>query len=139
MTSTRCERQGQIEIGIIEHEGREFAALGASVVGRNITGYTKQDRYGIRLQTWCGKTMLDCRCEIVERYWSRSLALMYRLPRGRFIIGYALGENGMLFRGELIDDCDDDEARRQATYLAEFFADLDAEDEEAFHAEFADE
>jgi hypothetical protein len=41
MTSTRCERQGQIEIGVIEHEGREFAALGGSVIGRRITGYTK--------------------------------------------------------------------------------------------------
>jgi hypothetical protein len=138
MTSTRCERQGQIEIGIIEHEGREFAALGSSVIGRNITSYTLQDRYGIRLQTWCGKTMLDCRCEIVERYWSGSLALMFRLPRGRFIIGYSLGEN-MLFRGELIDDCTDDDARRQATYLAAFFADLDAQDEEAFQAEHFEE
>lgn len=138
MTSTRCERQGQVEIGIIEHDGREFAALGASVVGRQITGYTKRDRYGIRLQTWCGKTMLGCRCEIVERYWSGSLALMFRLPRGRFIVGYALGENGMLFRGELIDDCTDEEARRQAAYLAEFFSDIDAADEEAFQTEVAE-
>jgi len=139
MTSTRCERRGQVEIGIIEHDGREFAALGASVVGRNITGYTKRDRFGITLRTWCGKTMLDCRCVVVERYWSGSLALMFRLPRGRFIVGYALDESGMLFRGELIDDCTDDEARRQATYLSEFFADLDAEDEEAFQAELAEE
>jgi len=137
MTSTRCERQGQIEIGVIEHEGREFAALGASVVGRNITGYTKGDRYGITLTTWCGKTMLDCRCEIVERYWTGSLALMFRLPRGRFIIGYALGD-GMLFRGELIDNCNDDDARRQTAYLAQFFGELDAEDEEAFQVALAE-
>ena len=38
---TRCVRQGQVEIGVIEHEGREFSALGASVVGRHVTGYTK--------------------------------------------------------------------------------------------------
>lgn len=139
MTSTRCERQGQIELGILCHEGREYVAIGASVAGRSVTGYTKQDRYGIRLTTWCGKTMLDCRCVVVERYWSGSLALMFRLPRGRFIVGYALGENGMLFRGELIDRCTDDEARRQAAYLAEFFADQDAEDEEAFQAKLAAE
>ncbi len=138
MTSTRYERHGQVEYGIIEHEGREFAALGASVVGRNITGYTKGDRYGITLTTWCGKTMLDCRCEIVERYWSGSMALMFRLPHGRFIIGYALGECGMLFRGELIDNCSDDDARRQAAYLAKYFGDVDAEDEEAFQAELAE-
>ncbi|MBB01210.1 MAG: hypothetical protein CMJ47_01035 [Planctomyces sp.] len=138
MTSTHCERQGQIEIGIIEHEGREYAALGSSVVGRNITGYTKEDRYGITLTTWCGKTMLDCRCEIVEQYWSGSLALMFRLPHGRFIVGYALGESGMLFRGDLIDACSDDDARRQAAYLAQYFLDLDAEDEEAFQAKLAE-
>ncbi len=126
-----------MEIGIIEHEGREFIALGSSVVGRNITGYTKEDRYGITLTTWCGKTMLDCRSEIVERYWTGSLALMFRLPRGRFIIGYALGD-GMLFRGELIDNCTDDDARRQATYLAQFFGELDAEDEEAFQVALAE-
>lgn len=138
MTGTLCERQGQIEIGIIEHEGREFAALGASVVGRNITGYTKGDRYGITLTTWCGKTMLECRCKIVERYFSGSMALMFRLPRGRFVIGYAFGESGMLFRGELIDNCTDDDARRQAAYLAKYFGDVDAEDEEAFQAELAE-
>jgi hypothetical protein len=29
--------------------------------------------------------MLDCRSEVVERYWNGSLALLFRLPRGRFI------------------------------------------------------
>jgi hypothetical protein len=137
MTTTRCERQGQIEVGIIEHEGRGFAALGASVVGRNVTGYTKSDRYGITLRTWCGKTMLDCRCEIVERYWSGSSALMFRLANGRFIVGYALDVDGMLFRGELIEHYDEDDARREARRIASYFADLDAEDEEAFQAELA--
>ena len=40
MQST-CVRQGQVEVGIVEHEGREFSALGATVVGRHVTGYTK--------------------------------------------------------------------------------------------------
>ncbi len=135
MTGTHCERQGQIEVGIIEHEGREYAALGASVVGRHITGYTRKGLFSIALTTWCGKTMLECRSETVDRYWSGSLALMFRLPHGRYIIGYALGDDEMLFRGELIDDCTEDDARRQAAYLAEFFADLDAEEEEAFQTE----
>jgi len=138
MTSTRCERQGQIEIGIIEHEGREFAALGASVMGRQLTGYTKLDRWGITLATWCGKTMLDCRCEVVERYWSGPVALMFRLTGGRFIVGYALDESGMLFRGEMIDYFDEDDARHEAKRIATYFADLDAEDEEAFQAELAE-
>lgn len=38
---TWCERQGQMEIGVIEHEGQNFAALGATINGRHLTGYTK--------------------------------------------------------------------------------------------------
>ena len=135
---TSCVRQGQIEVGIIEHQGREFSALGATVQGRSITGYTKLVDGEIQLSTWCGKTTLASRSEVVERFWSGSLALMFRLPRGRFIVGYALGENGMLFRGELLIDCDEDEAHRHALMVSECFAQLDAEDEEAFAAEQAD-
>jgi hypothetical protein len=136
---TRCERQGQVEVGIIEHEGREFSALGATVVGRHVTGYTRLVDGEIQLSTWCGQTMLACRSVVVEGYWSGSLALMFRLPRGRFIAGYALGDNGMLFRGELHSNCDEDEARARARQIADRFAELDAEDEEAFAAEQAEE
>lgn len=126
---TRCERSGQIEIGIIEHEGRKFAALGATVAGRNITAYTKQTVGNLTLSTWCGKTMLDCRSEVVERYWSGALAIMFRLTNDRFIAGYALGESGMLFRGELLINADEDDARRTSRHLANHFAEIDAEDE----------
>lgn len=126
---THCIRHGQVEVGIVEHQGREFAALGASVVGRSVTGYTRNRCGDIMLTTWCGQTMLDCRCEVVDRFWSDSLALMFRLPRGRFIVGYALADHGMLFRGELLTDCDEDEARDMARQLSDNFAELDAEDE----------
>jgi hypothetical protein len=128
---TYCVRQGQVEVGVIEHEGREFSALGASVSGRNITGYTKLDRGRISLTTWCGKTTVASRCEVVEKYWSGSLALMFRLTNSRYIVGYSLGE-GMLFRGELLTDTDDDDARRMARMISENFSDLDTEDEENF-------
>ena len=39
--------------------------------------------------------------------------------------------NGMLFRGELIDKCSEDDARRHCLMVAENWMDLDAEDEEA--------
>src|SRR5687767_10352018 len=122
-----CERQGQVEIGIIEHEEREFSALGSTVLGRHITGYTKHRSGELVLSTWCGKTMLDCRSEVVERYWSGALAIMYRLTQGRFVVGYALGEGGMLFRGELLVGCDEDEARHQARRIADAFAEIDAD------------
>ena len=85
MASTRSVRQGQIEIGIIEHNGHEFAAFGATVVRRDLTAYLKFKRGHYRLTTWAGGTMLDCRSEVVERYWNDGLALMFRLPRGRYI------------------------------------------------------
>lgn len=135
---TTCVRQGQIEVGIIEHEGHEFTAFGATVQGRSITGYTKSVGKHIHLTSWCGTTTLAARCEVVERFWSGSLALMFRLPRGRFIVGYALGETEMLFRGELLFDCDAVEARRHALMVSECFAQLDTEDEDVFAAEQAD-
>lgn len=136
---TKCLRNGQIEVGVIEHEGRQFSALGATVVRRHVTGYTKLVHGDITLQTWCGQTMLACRSEVIERYWSGSVALMFRLPRGRFIVGYALADDGMLFRGELVDDCTDNEARDTALRLADEWAERDAEDEAAFNAEAEEE
>lgn len=128
---TTCVRQGQGEVGSIEHQGREFSALGATVVGGDLTGYTRLVDGDIQLSTWCGHTMLACRSEVVQQFWSGSLALMFRLTRGRFIVGYALGESGMLFRGELLTNCYENEARRHALMVSECFADLDAEDDEA--------
>jgi hypothetical protein len=127
-----CVRQGQIEVGVIEHEGREFPAYGATVSGKQITGYTRQEGKEISLTTWCGKTTVASRCEVVERYWSGSMALMFRLTKGRYIVGYALGESGMLFRGELLTNVDDDEARQMARMISENFSEIDAEDEENF-------
>jgi len=130
--TTRCERNGQIEIGIIEHEGHEFVAFGATVVGRSVTGYTHRTPSGIELRTWCGRTMLACRNEVVERYWSDTVALVFGLTNGRFLVGYGLADHGMLFRGELITGCSPEGARCEARRIAEEFAELDAEDEAAF-------
>lgn len=125
-----CVRKGQIEVGIIEHEGREVSALGATIQGRHTTGYTKLVDGDVHLSTWCGKSMLASRSEVIQRFWSGSLALMFRLPRGRFIVGYALGEDGMLFRGELLTNCDQEDARRHALMISDCFAQLDVENEE---------
>lgn len=132
---TSCVRHGQIEAGIIEHEGHEYSALGATVVGCRVTGYTRLVNGEIHLGTWCGKSMLASRSEVIERFWSGSLALMIRLTKGRFVVGFALGDDGMLFRGELIANCNEDEARRHALMISDCFAQLDAEDEESFASE----
>ncbi len=129
---TSCIRSGQVEVGIITHKGNEFAAIGVSVVGRSLTAYTKLTRGEIHLTSWCGQTILACRSEIVERYLNDSVAIMFRLTACQFIVGYALADDGMLFRGELLRHGDEDDARYVARQLADHFAQLDADDEEAF-------
>jgi hypothetical protein len=128
MSTTRSERHGQTEVGIVSHEGREFVALGATVHGRDITAYTKLADGNIVLTTWCGKIMLGCRHEIVRRHRDGSLVLLYRLTRRRFVVGYALGDSGMLFRGELLTGSMDDEAQRAAIFIANMCASFDDED-----------
>lgn len=118
---TRCERQGQIEVGIVEYDGH---------VGHQITGYTRLHKGRISLTTWNGQIMLACRCEVVGNYWD-GLALVFSLPRGRFIAGYSLGDDGMLFRGELLDTCTLEEATTAAVAISDYFSEQDAEDEAA--------
>src|SRR5206468_12639102 len=120
---------------IVTQDGRVYAAFGASIQGHNVTGYTRIEG-GLALTRWDGGTMLACRSEIVREYHDGSLAVVFRLTNGRFIVGYALGDEGMLFRGELFLDCDDERARREAVSLAEYWAGIDAEDEaDPWHGE----
>jgi hypothetical protein len=125
---TRCERHGQTEIGVIEHQGREFSAFGATVNGRHVTAYTKMQDGHLTLVSWCGQTRLACRAAVVQNFWDGSFAVLFRLARRRYIVGYALDENGFLFRGELLTDCSQEVARERALRLADRFAELDAED-----------
>jgi hypothetical protein len=132
----RCERRGQVEVGVIDHIGRVFAAFGSSVHGPNVTGYTRLRRGSVSLTRWDGGTMLSCRSEVVREFGDGSLALMFRLTGGRFVVGYALGDDGCLFRGELLTDCDEDRARHQAVELADHWSSIDAEDEaDPWHGE----
>ena len=66
--------------------------------------------------------MLACRSRVHPSVHDGSIALMFRLTHGRFLVGYALGDDGMLFRGELLTDCDADRARTQAIELAEYWS-----------------
>jgi hypothetical protein len=119
-----------LEIGVLEHDGRVHAAFGASVIGHNITAYTTEHEGRLSLTSWCGKVMLACRSEVVREFSDGSMALMFTLAHGRYIVGYALGKDGMLFRGELLTDCDEERARCEAMVLAEYWSQIDAEDED---------
>ena len=80
--------------------------------------------------------MLACRSEVIRQFHDGSSALMFRLTDRRFVVGFALGDDGMLFRGELLTDCDDDRARREAVTLAELWSQIDADDEaDPWHGE----
>ncbi len=134
--TTRCERRGQVEIGVIDHDGHTYAAFGSSTSGRNVTGYTRLRRGQVTLARWDGSTMLGCRSEVIRQFWDGSIALVLRLTNGRFIVGYSLGDDGMLFRGELIIGCDDERARHEAVELAEYWNGIDEEDQaDTWHGE----
>jgi hypothetical protein len=134
--TTRCERRGQLEIGIVDHEGRIFAAFGSSVQGHNVTGYSRLRNGQVALTRWDGSTMLACRSQVVREHRNGSIALVFCLTHGRFIVGYALGGDGMLFRGELLTDCGEDRAHHEAVSLAEYWSQIDAEDEaDPWHGE----
>ncbi len=133
---TRCERRGQGEVGIGTHDGHTYAAFGATVNGHNVTAYTRSRHGRIALTRWDGSTMLACRCEVIRRFHDGTLALVFSLTHGRFLVGYALGDDGMLFRGELLIGCDDNRARQEALALADYWSEIDAEDEaDPWHGE----
>jgi hypothetical protein len=133
---TSVERRGQLEVGIVTHNGHVFAAFGSSVNGHNVTGYTRLRKGSISLTRWDGTTMLACRSEVVRKHHDDSVSLVFRLTHGRFIVGYALGDDGMLFRGELLTDTNGDDARKEAIRVAEYWAEIDAEDEaDPWHGE----
>jgi hypothetical protein len=134
--TTKSERRGQLEIGIVTHDGHVFAAFGSAVNGNNVTGYTRRRNGSISLSRWDGTTMLDCRSEVIRKFYDGSIALVFRLTHGRYVVGYALGDDGMLFRGELLTDSDFDRARYEAFTLADYWSGIDTEDEfDPWHGE----
>lgn len=138
---TQAIRCGQTEIGIISHNGHEFAAMGSTVQGRSVTGYARiKDGIGI-LARWQGSTMTACRAWIAEQWWSEDgdvYAMVFALTGGRFIVGYSLGM-GMLFRGELITGADESEANRAAISEAEYWMERDDEEQAEWDARQADD
>ena len=125
-------RHGQSETGIISHQGNEYAAGGSSVQGKYVAGYTHDGPGGLQLRRWSGREWFRSRAKILRMFrdhdGEEAYAVVFRLPNGRAIAGYALGLDGMLFRGEL---CDASEAEDTARSLSEFWMERDAEDEAA--------
>lgn len=131
-------KQGSQEIGIIHYNGQTFVSGGASTHGPHIVAYTKgndRKRQLDALTGWQGNVILQTRCEILEMYWSESwgktFVVLFRLPHGRFIVGYALGLDGCLFRGELMPHgTTEEDARHDAVEISRQFMERDTEDEQ---------
>ena len=132
---TSVIRQGQSEIGIVEHQGKQFAAYGASVNGKEISAYHGKN---FTLTDWGSRVILDCRCSVVQKFRLRwgdeAFALVFKLTNGRAIVGYSLGER-MLFRGELVDETDERELKRLAIGISEHWIERDEEDDDDFQEE----
>ena len=77
--TTRCERRGQLEVGIVTHDGHVFAAFGSSTNGHTVTGYTRLRNGQIALTRWDGSTMLACRSQVVREHRNGSIALVFCL------------------------------------------------------------
>jgi hypothetical protein len=92
------ERRGQVEIAALDHNGHVFAAFVSSVSSRHVTAYTRKRHGIITLTRWDGSKLFGCRTNTVREYHDGSLALLIRLTHRRVIVGYALGDGGMLFR-----------------------------------------
>ena len=61
-----------------------IAALGATSFVVTSPAIVKFKREPFLAHDLGGGTMLDCRSEVVERFWNGGLALMFRLPKGRY-------------------------------------------------------
>jgi hypothetical protein len=139
---SQAYRIRQTEIGVIKHDGYEFSALGSDVNGRHVTGYLGKSG---ALSRWDGGQMLPANryVEFTEWTWGefsdKGYVCGWRVGRGRWILGWAMNGAGSLFRGELADADDDDDARRQAESIAEHWIEVDNEDRERDAAEQLEE
>jgi hypothetical protein len=99
---TRSEQHGNVEVGVIVHEGREFKALGSVIDGGRIAAYLGKAG---QLTKWSGEVIGTYQ---VTRTWRRprnyvssTLSQVYATVEGKRYTGRSAGE-GMLFRGKLV-------------------------------------
>ena len=104
---------------------------------RGVTAYLKHDSRAVRLTDWHGSTIL----EVSGQRFNQSRAsyctsdfgdtltpVVFKLTSGRWIAGASMGD-GMLFRGELLSDYEEErDALRMADQITEYWAGVDYED-----------
>jgi len=99
---TRSEQHGQVEVGIVTHEGREFKALGSVVTDTYVTAYLGKDG---QLTNWNGETIGTYRVTRTWRtphsHYSSTMSQVYAAVNGKVYQGRSAGL-GMLFNGRLV-------------------------------------
>jgi hypothetical protein len=99
---TRTEQHGNVEVGIIAYEGREYAALGSVIEGERIAAYLGKNG---QLTKWDGTVIGTYRVTSTWRtprsYVSSTQSQVYAIVNGRKYTGRSAGE-GMLFRGKQV-------------------------------------
>ena len=83
--------------------------------------------------------MLNCRSEVVDRYWNGGF--VPDVPAAERKVHrwlWSRRRRDVVFEGSWWDRCTDDEARCHARKLSDSFAELDAEEEAAFEAGLAE-
>lgn len=97
----KSEYHGNVEIGTIIHEGKEWSAMGSVVTDSYCVGYLGKDG---RLTNWNGAVIGTYRVTSMWRtprsYVSATMNQVYATVNGRTYQGRSAGE-GMVFRGKL--------------------------------------
>ena len=95
----------------LEVQGRAYAAGGACIAGRSVSGYVHRGRGtgATELRTWGGVTLCRRGDERPEKAWRSidddgigSVPVLFLLPHGRVMAGARIMA-GDLFRGELLE------------------------------------
>ena len=102
MNNIRSEWYGNVEIGIFEHNGQEYTALG-SVIGENhMTAYLGKDG---QLTMWNGDVIgtyhISSTWKTPRSFVSSTMHQVYAVVNGVTYTGRSAGE-GMLFRGRKV-------------------------------------
>lgn len=100
--NTRTEQHGNTEIGIIEYEGKEFAAFGSVITDTHISAYL--GKAGV-LTNWAGEAVgtyhITSTWSIPRSFVSSTMHQVYACVNGKTYTGRSAGV-GMLFNGKLV-------------------------------------
>jgi hypothetical protein len=101
-TQFRSEQHGNVEVGIVTHEGRDYRARGAVVTDTHVYAYLGKD--GV-LTNWHGDTIgtyvITSTWSTPRSWFSSSMHQVYATIGGKVFTGRSAGV-GMYFKGHVV-------------------------------------